>query len=194
MRWVGEPPAVPLDVRVDTPERLELTGPGTAERLGGGVAAAFGGLFASFAVPFLRAPLPAPAKLIPLSFVAVGAGVAALGTSRALASCSVVAARGEGLELRWKLPGFEERVRRVAPGELAGLEVTTHEHTTESEFGRDWRTTVYRVVAVTTGGEALGLESFGTRTQAELRKAALERVLSPGPAPASPPPRRRKPR
>ncbi len=174
MRWLDSPPAAPMDVVVETPARLELKGPSTVARLGDGAGVAFGGLFAAMSLPFLRLPFPGPFRLVPLAFAAVGAGVAAVSASRALGSCALAASREEGLVLGWQLPGFTERVRRVPPAQLAALEVTAHHQTHEHEFGANLTTTTWRLVAVTTAGEALALETFATRAQAQLRRAAVE--------------------
>lgn len=177
MRWLDTPPWPKLDVKRREADVLLLTGPSVGARVAGGATAAFGTAFASFGARFLRLPVPAPFKLIPLAFTAVGAGVAAAGAATALASCSVEARRGVGLTFRWKLPAREERVLTLRPDELEGLEITAHVHRTESETGPDHVSTEYRLVAVTRDGRAFPFETFGTRLQANLRKEALEPLL-----------------
>lgn len=172
MRWLDTPPHPLLDVKLSTPDRLLLTGPGAAERLAGGATAAFGGVFASVGAGFLRLPVPAPFKLIPLAFTAIGAGVAALGATSALASCSVEVQRGEGLTLRWKIPTRPERVLRLAVSELEGFEITTH--TQRGGENSDMVSVEYRLVAITRDGRAFPFERFTTHTQAELRKRLVE--------------------
>jgi hypothetical protein len=166
-----------MDLAQSTKTTLTLTGPSTAARLAGGASAAFGGVFAAMSLRFLRLPIPAPFKLIPLAFTAIGAGVAAVGTSTALSSCSVEAKRGAGLTFRWKLPGLEERSLTLPSRELESFEVTTHEHHRSNDYGPDDVVTEYRLVALTRDGRALPFESHGTKTQANLRKVALEKVL-----------------
>lgn len=166
-----------MDVTHASEERLTLQGPSTTARVAGGATAAFGGVFAAFGLGFLRAPIPAPFKLIPLAFTAVGAGVAALGASTALASCGAEVQRGEGLTLRWKLPGFAERTLRLRPEELEAFEVTEHTHRSSNEFGPDDVTSEFRLVAIARDGRAFPFEAHGTRTQAQLRQAAVEKVL-----------------
>lgn len=172
MRWLDTPPYPRLDVKLNTADRLVLTGPGVEERLAGGATAAFGGVFASVGAGFLRLPVPAPFKLIPLAFTAIGAGVAALGATAALASCSVEVQRGQGLTLRWKIPTQPERVLHLAPAELEGFEVTRHAHARGEHS--DEVSVEYRLVAITRDGRAFPFERFATHTQAGLRKRAVE--------------------
>ncbi len=178
MRWFDSPPCPRMDVTLNTDEHIALTGPGTAQKVAGGATAAFGGVFAAVGAGFLRLPIPAPFKLIPLAFTAIGSGVAALGASAALAKCSVDAKRGEGLTLRWKIPAREEKSLRLKPQQLEAFEVTDHAHTSSDEYGGGRSTVMeYRLVAITRDGRAFEIESFGTRTQARLRKEAFEKVL-----------------
>lgn len=177
MRWFDSPPCPRMDVTFSSDERLSLTGPGTAQKVAGGATAAFGGVFAAVGAGFLRLPIPAPFKLIPLAFTAIGSGVAALGASAALSRCSVEARRGDGLTLRWKIPAREEKSLTLRPQELEAFEVTDHAHNHSDDYGGSSTVMEYRLVAITKDGRAFEFESFGTRTQARLRKESFERVL-----------------
>ena len=177
MRWFATPPCPRMDLAQSTKTLIRLTGPSTAARISGGATAAFGGVFAAMSLRFLRLPIPAPFKLIPLALTAIGAGAAAAGASTALASCSVEAKRGAGLTFRWKLPGLEERSLTLRTKELESFEVTTHEHHRSNDYGPDDVVTEYRLVAITRDGRAFPFESHGTRTQANLRKAAFGKLL-----------------
>jgi hypothetical protein len=179
MRWFDSPPCSRLDLTFSSDDQLSLSGPGTGARVMGGATAAFGGVFASFGLRFLRLPVPLPFKLIPLAFTAIGGGIAAAGTAAALSSCSVEAKRGDGLTLRWKLPLREERSLRLRPEELEAFEVTEHAHHSDDN-GFDRVTMEFRVVVITKAGRAVEVESFGTRTQAQLRMGALKKILLPG--------------
>ena len=175
MRWFDSPPCTRLDLTFTSDDRLALSGPSADARVMGGATAAFGGVFAGMSLRFLRLPIPAPLKLIPLAFAAVGGGLGALGAASAFSSCKVEAKRGDGLTFRWKLPLREERSLRLHPGELEGFEVTEHEQRQSGDsVARE-----YRVVAVTKVGWAVEVESFGTRTQAQLRKEAFKKILLP---------------
>ena len=177
MRWFDSPPCPRMDVTLSTDDRITLTGPGTAQKVAGGATAAFGGVFATVGAGFLRLPIPAPFKLIPLAFTAIGAGVAALGASAALSKCSVEAKRGEGLTIRWKIPAREERSLRLPTNELEAFEVTDHAHNHSDDLGGSSTVMEYRLVAITKDGRAFAFESFGTRTQARLRREAFEKLL-----------------
>ena len=177
MRWFDSPPCPRMDVTHSTETALTLSGPSTATRVVGGATAAFGGVFATMGLRFLRLPIPGPFKLIPLAFTAIGAGVVAVGTSTAFSSCSVEAKRGTGLTLRWKLPGLEERLLELRSQELEAFEVTAHEHHHSNDHGPDDVVTEYRLVAITKDGRAFPFESHGTRAQANLRKVAFEKIL-----------------
>lgn len=176
MRWFDTPPCPSYEISQSAPSRLLLRGPSKAHRLGGGVAAAFGGVFTSMALPFARLPVPMPFRLVPLALAAAGGAITAVGGAAALSSASLEVTRA-GLTMRWKLPGFAEKVVRVSASEIAGLEVTTHAHRTSSDFGGDDRVIEHRLALVTRAGDALELESFHTRLQADLRKQAVEAVL-----------------
>lgn len=177
MNWIDSPPCARMDMTTSSPELVKLVGPTKGSKVMGGATAAFGGLFATIGAGFLRAPVPLPFKLIPLAFTAIGAGVVAVGTSAALAECSVEAKRGRGLTFRWKLPLRDERTLEISEREIEAFEVTDHAHTHDDDFGRT-TTMQYRVVVVTKAGKAIELESHGTRTQARLRQEAFQRVFA----------------
>jgi hypothetical protein len=166
-----------MDLTQSTKSVLLLSGPSTAARLTDGASAAVGGALASMSLRMLRLPIPVPFKLIPLAFTAIGAGVAAVGTSTALSSCSVEARRGSGLSFRWKLPALQERVLKLTTKELEAFEVTAHEHRRSNDFGPDDVVTEYRLVAITRDGRSFPFESHGTRAQANLRRSAFEKIL-----------------
>lgn len=176
MRWLDAPPCSHLDVAHRTETRLELKGPGLTHRVSGGATAAFGGLFASVSARVLRLPIPLPFKLVPLALTAVGVGMTAVGASVALASCQLEVDRREGLTLRWKLVGRDERNVHLARDEVEAFEVTQHTQRVSSDFD-DGPIHEYRLVAVAKDGRSLELEAFGTRTQATLRKQEIERLL-----------------
>ncbi|MFZ5441369.1 MAG: hypothetical protein ACOZQL_15280 [Myxococcota bacterium] len=175
MRWFDTPPCPSYEVTTSTPERLLLSGPSRAQRLAGGATAAFGSVFAGMGLRIARLPMPAPFKLVPLAFAAIGGGVTALGGAAALAQASLEVSR-DALVLKWKLPGLPEKERRLATRDLAALEITTHAHE-GSELGSAHRVYEHRLVVVTKDGAAVELESFGTRTQAELRQRAVEAII-----------------
>jgi hypothetical protein len=165
-----------MDVAVESDELLKLTGPTAGSRVVGGATAAFGGIFATVGAGFMRLPIPLPFKLIPLAFTAIGTGIAAVGTSAALSECSVEVKREQGITLRWKLPLRDERAFHIPLDKFEAFEVTDHAHEHRDDYGS--RVVMeYRLVAVTKTGNAIALESFGTRTQARLRKEAFEKVL-----------------
>lgn len=167
-----------MDVSLSTDDQITLTGPDTAQKVAGGATAAFGGVFAAVGAGFLRLPIPAPFKLIPLAFTAIGSGVAALGASAALSKCSVEAKRGEGLTFRWKIPAREEKSLRLQSNELEAFEVTEHAHDSSDKFGNEHRVMEFRLVVITRDGRAFAFESFGTRTQARLRKEMFEKLFA----------------
>jgi hypothetical protein len=165
-----------MDLAGSTDEFIKLTGPTAGSRMVGGATAAFGGVFATVGAGFMRLPIPLPFKLIPLAFTAIGTGIAAVGTSAALSACSVEVKKGQGITASWKLPLRDERSFHIPLDKLEAFEVTDHAHEQRDDYGS--RIVMeYRLVAVTRSGNAIGLESFGTRTQARLRKEAFEKVL-----------------
>jgi hypothetical protein len=173
MRWFDAPPCVPLDVAESTPKRLLLTGPTKGARFTNGATAAMGGFFAGVGLRFLRLPLPAPFKVVPLLFTAVGGGMAALGATAAFSSCSLEATK-RGLTLTWKPLALAERSLHVAAKDLEAFEVTTHTHSTRDTFGDERAAHEFRLVLVTKDGRAIALEPFFTRTQAAQRQKQLE--------------------
>ena len=177
MNWFDSPPCPRMEVTHASDELISLKGPSTGAKIAGGATAAFGGVFATVGAGFLRLPIPLPFKLIPLVFTAIGAGLAAAGTSAALSECSVEAKRGEGLTMRWKLPARAQRSLVIRTDELEAFEVTEHQHSTSDDFGNDNLVLSFHLVAVTRDGRAVAFESLGTRTQARLRKEAFEKVL-----------------
>ncbi len=176
MRWFDAPPCTQLDVKETSPGRLFCTGPSAGTRVAGGATAAFGSVFAGVGLRFLRLPIPAPFKLIPLAFAAIGGGVAALGATAAFSSCSLEVTRA-ALTLKWKVPGLGEHSLVLAAADVEGFEVTTHARASSSDFGDRHEVVEYRLVAVTKNGRALPFESFGTRTQAELRRRTVTLLL-----------------
>jgi hypothetical protein len=165
-----------MDLAQDTAEHITLAGPTAGSRVAGGATAAFGGVFATVGAGFMRLPIPLPFKLIPLAFTAIGTGIAAVGTSAALSSCLLDVKRGQGITLSWKLPLRDERSFHIPLEKLEAFEVTDHAHEHSDDYGS--RIVMeYRLVAVTKSGTSIALESFGTRTQARLRKEAFEKVL-----------------
>jgi hypothetical protein len=176
MRWLDSPPCVPLDVAEDTPKHLRLSGPSSSARLTNGAAAAMGGVFAGVGLKLLRLPLPAPFKLVPLLFTAVGGGMAALGATTALSSCSLEASK-QGLTLRWKVPALAEKSMHLAAKDVEAFEITTHLHSTRDTFGDERAVHEHRLVVVTKDGRAIPLEPFFTKTQATQRQKQLEARL-----------------
>lgn len=177
MRWFDTPPCPTLDATLISDERISLRGPSTGARVAGGATAVFGGVFGTIGASFLRLPIPLPFKLIPIVFTAIGGGVAAAGSAAALSRCSVEAARGEGLTLRWKLPLRDEQTLVLRSEELSEFEVTEHAHDSSDDFGNEHRVMEFRLVAITKDGRAFAFEAHGTRAQARLRKEAFEKVL-----------------
>lgn len=187
MEWLDEPPCTALKLEVSDLEagKLELSGPAASTRMVGGFMTAFGTVFASGALPFLRAPLPMPFKLIPLVFGGVGGGIAALGASAATAKVSVLAERDKGVRFRWKFGPLRQREEFIPVGDIAALEVSHSVHVRSDKHGFNSSSDTvktYRLNLVTRAGKALGIEAFGLRTQAKLRQEALEAVLGLGEA------------
>jgi len=176
VRRLDSPPCVPLEVAEASPKRLLLTGPTKGARFTHGATAAMGGFFAGVGLRFLRMPLPAPFKVVPLLFTAVGGGMAALGATTAFSSCSLEITR-KGLTFTWKPLALAERTLHVAAKDLEAFEVTTHTHATRDTFGDERAVHEYRLNAVTKDGKALPLEPFLTRAQAELRRKDVEARL-----------------
>jgi hypothetical protein len=199
MEWLERPPCTEMSVKISAPRagRLELTGPSKSARVKSGTLAAFGATFGAFALPFLRAPVPAPFKVIPALFGAVGAGLTALGAAAASMEISVLFERGKGVRFRWKYPVLEQREIFVPMAEIADFEVVRTEQTirTDSDrrFGGSGSTIVrYELVLVTKAGKALGIEEFSLNTQAKLRQEQIEEVLRRGKAEEKPKPRQQR--
>jgi hypothetical protein len=162
--------------------RLELS-LAPAERIAGGMAAAFGGTFAATAVRFLRAPFPLPFKLVPLAFLAVGVTVSTFGALQATAAYTIHVERGRGVAYRWRW-GRTGREIVVASADIEALEIAHHtvhhSGTMSSEWasnGADWVEMQYRLMLVTKRGDAYPIERFALRSQAALRQGLLEAVL-----------------
>ncbi|GMU60642.1 MAG: hypothetical protein AMXMBFR34_24050 [Myxococcaceae bacterium] len=176
MRWIDTPPCVSLEIAEDSPKRLLLKGPSKSARFVSGANAAMGGLFAGVGLKLLRLPIPGPFKLIPLAFAAVGGGLAAYGAATALANVSLEVDK-KGLTARWKAPAFPQKSLHLGAKEVAGFEITSHVYSARDTFGDERAVYEHRLVVVTKAGRALPLESFFTRTQAELRREAIEAHL-----------------
>lgn len=184
MQWLDEPPCTALDLQLSEPDngKLELSGPTASSRVVGGFMTAFGAVFASGALPFLRAPIPMPFKLIPLVFGGVGSGLAALGAAAATAKVSVTIERAKGVRFRWKFGPLGQREAFFPVEQIEALEVSSSSRGVGSDkHGFSTSTvTTYRLNLVTREGKAVGLEEFGLQTQAKLRKEAVEAVLGLG--------------
>jgi hypothetical protein len=193
MEWLDEPPCTALKLEVSDLDagKLELSGPVASQRMVGGFMTAFGAAFASGVIPFLRAPIPMPFKLIPLALGGVGGGIAALGAATATAKVSVLVARDKGVRFRWKFGPLRQREEFIPVKDIVALEVShsTHVRSDKHGFGHDTVTT-YRLNLVTRAGKALGIEAFGLRTQAKLRQEQIEAVLGLGEAKPKEKPRR----
>lgn len=182
MEWLDEPPCTGMNVQVSDAKKLELSGPAASTRMKGGFMAAIGAVFGSGALPFLRAPIPLPFKVVPLLVGAVGSGIGALGVAAATAKTSVLFERDKGVRFRWKVGPMRQREIFIPVKEIAAFEVSRRVHSVSSDkhgFGGSTFTT-YRLNVVTKAGKALGVEEFGLQTQAKLRQDAIEAVLRLG--------------
>ena len=180
--WFNKPPCNPLNVKSSGPRTLELEGPVLAQKVAGGVAAAFGAGFAAVAFSFLKAPFPAPFKLIPLAMGAVGTGLSAAGAFGVISRQSVRVDAGRGVTFRWKPGPLEPRELVVKAADVAALEVVHQvERHSAHDGSMDSTSDVYRLSLVTRDGRELPIERFGTRTQATLRKAQIEHLLAAKP-------------
>lgn len=121
MEWLNDPPCYGMTVKLSdlAAGQLELIGPATSERVKGGVMAAMGATFGTFALPFFRAPLPAPAKLIPLAFTLIGGGLGTLGVAVATSKASALFERGKGAWFRWKIEAVMRPAKAKAPRKKA---------------------------------------------------------------------------
>jgi hypothetical protein len=182
MEWINEPPCNAMTLKLSDPAggKLELIGPATSARMGGGVVAAMGATFSSVALPFLRLPIPAPFKLMPLAFGVIGGGMGALGLAFATANASVLFERGKGVRFRWKLATRRERELFIPAKDIAAIDISRSEHDVKDSSGFSSTTHYhYRLHVVTTEGKAVQFESFSLQTQARIRKEQIEAVLRP---------------
>jgi hypothetical protein len=60
MQWFDDVPCAALEVKSSTSELLELVGPGTTQKVAGGLTVAFGATFAATGLRFLRLPIRPP--------------------------------------------------------------------------------------------------------------------------------------
>jgi hypothetical protein len=187
MEWIDEPPCTSLSLLQNDPKagRLVLGGPTPGDRVKGGLVAAFGAAFAATTIPFLRLrrrfpiPLPPVFTVVPLAFLGIGGAIGALGAGLAGASVTLIAERSLGITLRWGFFGVGMRERVIDTRAIEAFELQSRSHS--SGEGIDERTDVtWRLMLVTVDGVAIALERFGTRTQARLRKKALEDLFDLG--------------
>jgi hypothetical protein len=181
MEWINELPCSAMTLKLSDPAggKLELIGPGASSRVGGGVMAAMGATFSSAALPFLRAPIPAPFKLVPLAFGLIGGGVGALGLALATANTSVLFERDKGVRFRWKVAAMRQRELFIPAKDIAGIDISRGEHPAKDSDGFTTTRYHYALHVVTKEGKAVAFESFSLQTQARLRKEQIEAVLSP---------------
>jgi hypothetical protein len=154
-----------------------------SERIGSGLIAAFGGGFATVAMSFLRAPVPAPFKIVPLAFLFVGAGLGTFGALGAMAEFVIEVERGRGVTFRWRR-GRRRREAHVADSEIETFAVTPHAVHRGAAFSnevpltnQDWVEFQYRLVLVTKSGEAYPVDNFNLPRQALIRQRLIEDVL-----------------
>jgi hypothetical protein len=181
MEWINDPPCYGMAVKQSdsVAGKLELIGPATAERVKGGVMAAMGAAFGTFALPFLRAPFPAPFKLIPLAFTVIGGGLGTLGVAVATSEASASFGRGKGARFRWKIGPLRARELFVPEKDIAGFEVSRSEHHSQDRNGFSTTHVSYELHLVTKAGKAVAFESFRLHAQAQLRREQVEAVLRP---------------
>lgn len=191
MQWLNDPPCNEMKLELFDPGagRLELSGPTTSERVNAGVVAALGATFTSATLPFLRAPIPMPFKLVPAVFGLVGTGLGALGLANATGQASVSFERGKGVRFRWKLGPMRPRELLIPTQDIADFELTfTEQRDTNSRGFSTGTSYTYFLNLVTKAGKAIAVEHFPLRAQAQLRKEQAERVLGLGRhEPKSPP-------
>ena len=171
MIWLDTPPMTTFAVVTQTKQHVRLEGPTPSARVAAGVAGAFGATFAAMGLKLMRQPLPGPARLIPIAFTAVGAGLAARGAGGAMYRCSIDAKKA-GLTLSWSVPPVLNKTLDFPWKDIEDLEINSKEVGSRDELS----TLVYTLTLVKKDGLAIPLESFGTRAQANLRKKALESV------------------
>jgi hypothetical protein len=194
MRWINDPPCCHMNLELSDPAagKLLLTGPATSDRVEGGVLGAFGAVFSSMALPFLRAPIPAPLKLMPLAFGLVGSGLGAFGLAVATGKISASFERGKGARVRWTLGPMRERELFIPAKEIKGFEISCISNHSENSRGRISVQILYRLNLVTSTGRAVPFETFQLETQAKMRQEQVEAVLRPAPRKAPRPARKKK--
>ena len=178
MRLFATPPCETMKVKKATATRLELGRDPSG--LGSGMQVAFGGVFAATALR-IAAIAPGPMKLLPLGFVAIGSLVSASGLVDRYAHHTLIAERSRGVTIRWKPGGFKERERVVPRSAIVGFEVLRVVHSSGTDSSYSYHET-FELALVPRDGQPLGLESFRSRTQAELRQRQIEQVLGPAKA------------
>lgn len=171
MIWLDTPPMTTFTVVSQTKTHVRLEGPSPSARVVAGVSGAFGAGFAAMGLKLLREPLPMPARLIPIAFTAVGAGLAARGAGGAVYRASIDAKKS-GLTFSWSIPPVLHRTLEIPWKDIEELEINSKEVGSRDELSA----LVYTLTLVKKDGTAMPLESFGTRAQANLRKKALESV------------------
>jgi hypothetical protein len=185
MEWINEPPSYAMTLKLSDPAggKLELVGPATSERVKGGIIAAVGATFSTAALPFFRAPFPAPIpwpfKLVPLAVGLVGGGIGALGVAIATGEASVLFERKKGVRFRWKLGPLPQRELFVPAKEIAEIELSRTVRHSEDRHGFSTTSVHYQLHVVTTSGKAVAFESFPLQAQAKLRQTQIERVMRP---------------
>lgn len=181
MQWINEPPCHAMTLKLSDPAagKLELIGPASSARVGGGLMAAMGATMGSMALPFLRLPFPAPFKLIPLTIGLVGGGMGTLGLAFATANASVLFERGKGVRFRWKLATRPQKELFIPVKDIAGVDISRGEHPVKDSSGFHSTAYHYGLHVVTTEGKAVQFEAFSLQTQAQLRKQQIEAVLRP---------------
>lgn len=186
MEWFNDPPCFGMAPKVSDPAagKLELIGPATSERVKGGFMAAMGATFGTFALPFFRAPFPAPFKLIPLAFTLVGGGLGTLGMALATAESSALFERGKGIRFRWKFGPMRPRELFIPAKDISGFEVSSSEHHSQDRNGFSTTRITYELHVVTKAGKAVAFESFPLHAQAKLRQEQVETVMRPARAKA----------
>ncbi len=196
MKWINDPPCCHMNLELSDPAagKLLLAGPAASDRVEGGVLGAVGAVFSSVALPFLRAPIPAPLKLMPLAFGLVGSGLGAFGLAVATGKISASFERAKGARFRWTLGPMRERELFIPAKEIKGFEIARVTDHSENSRGRISVQIIYRLNLVTNTGRAVPFETFQLETQAKLRQEQIEAVLRPVPRRAPKPARTKKSR
>ncbi len=186
MEWFNDPPCYGMAPKVTdlAAGKLELIGPVTSTRVKGGVMAAMGATFGTFALPFFRAPFPLPFKIVPLAFTLIGGGIGTLGVALATAESSALFERGKGIRFRWKLGPMRRRELFIPEKDIAGFEVSHSVHHSENRNGFSSTHVTYELHVVTKAGKAVAFESFPLQAQAKLRQEQVEAVMRPAQAKA----------